>query len=154
VLGPQLVYRLRWYASTTHIGTVTGRIYDQAAGTLFAGPVAFPSITPGAWNVSDYFVSPVSLADSKVWTIAVHNTGGGYAFTASAFNSAPITNGNLKAIQSGVPAFNNVFDYGAVTVPNDNGSGANFFVDVDIDPNPGGGADARQAAFMPFFMAG
>jgi hypothetical protein len=132
---------IRHYMAVGETGTPVAKLYD-AIGTELAS-ANFPT-NPGTGWLEATFSSPVTVtADSTtVYVAAVYHPAAQYSYT-SAFYSGAVTSGALTTAE-GAPYNNGRFHYaGAPTYPENQSSGANYWVDVKLTTSGGGGTGAN-----------
>lgn len=127
-----LITGIRFYKRAANTGTHTGRLWSST-GTLLA-TVTFTSETATGWQVAK-FASPVSVTANTTYVVSYHAPNGQYAFTEYGFQSAPVINGHLTALQSGTDGGNGVYKYGSGGVfPDESYHDGNYWVDAVFLP--------------------
>lgn len=123
---------IRFYKRAANTGIHTGRLWS-ATGTLL-GTVTFTNESTTGWQVAK-FSTPIAIAANTTYIASYHAPNGQYAFTEYGFQSAPVINGHLTALQSGTDGNNGVFKYGSGGVfPDESFHDANYWVDAVFIP--------------------
>lgn len=119
---------VRFYKAAQNTGTHTGSLWSER-GRLLA-TVAFKNETKSGWQTAK-FDTPVSVAANVTYVVSYHAPKGRYSVDFEYFNKQSYKSGDLTAQKATRYSANGVYRYGSQTrFPNQDGSGANYWVDV------------------------
>jgi hypothetical protein len=119
---------VRFYKGATNIGTHIGKLWS-VNGTLLAN-ATFTNETAEGWQ-EVRFSNPVWIQANTTYIASYFSQNGFFAILGGGMNTG-FTNGNITLLANGTDGPNSVFNYvgGTGGFPDQNGSGANYWVDV------------------------
>jgi Domain of unknown function (DUF4082)/Bacterial Ig-like domain/G8 domain/IPT/TIG domain/Viral BACON domain/Putative binding domain, N-terminal len=122
---------LQFYKYSVNTGTHVGNLWTST-GTLLA-TATFVNETASGWQ-QVMFATPVAITANTTYIASYHTNVGRYAVNENYF-TAPIINGNLRALQDGTDGPNGVYRYSAGSAfPNQTFLSSNYWVDVLFMP--------------------
>jgi len=125
---------LRFYKSPLNTGTHVGNLWSRT-GTLLAS-VAFTNETEAGWQYQA-LPTPVAITAHTTYVASYHTSAGFYSSDNGFFTGQGEANGPLQALAAGVDGPNGVYAYGAGGFPDQDGDGANYWVDVTFQTTLG-----------------
>lgn len=119
---------VRFYKSAQNTGVHTGSLWN-AQGRLLA-TATFTNETSSGWQ-SVNFDKPVNIAANVTYVVSYHAPKGRYSVNFKYFNNHSHQKNKLTALKATWRQANGVYKYSNQTsFPNEDGSGANYWVDV------------------------
>lgn len=119
---------VRFYKGAQNTGTHTGSLWSDK-GRLLA-TITFTNETSSGWQSAN-FDKPVSVAANVTYVVSYHAPKGHYSVNFKYFKNSSYRNKKLTAPRATRGNPNGVYKYSKSTsFPNEDGSGANYWVDV------------------------
>ncbi len=119
---------VRFYKGAQNKGTHTGSLWNSN-GHLLA-TVTFENETANGWQTAA-FDHPVSVAANVTYVVSYHAPMGRYSVNFHYFSESSRQHKKLVALKASKHSANGVYKYGNGTrFPDEDGSGANYWVDV------------------------
>lgn len=122
---------VRFYKSTTNVGTHTGTLWS-ATGTMLATGTFTNESTQG-WQQLN-FAQPVPISAGTTYVASYYAPNGHYSVTSSGLASG-VTNGPVAAVPN-TTSINGVYLYGKDAFPTSSYQASNYWVDVVLSPTP------------------